>query len=404
MKNNISPAAKKLLYNPDFLMWCLVPTNDSDKEWSQWLEKHPEMQEAIAEARTIILSTQLNKYALSPSNTEKLSVRIQESYKQHKKKHRYYLVASYAAACVILICVIGSWFFFSSRNTLQTDSNQVAQIQIETDSIQTEVILELPSKKTMVVANKATIRLKPQGNLQINNKNEKIATPQEDTETKQKTEKEEMNVLKVPRGRHSSVILADGTKVWVNSGTTLRFPSTFDEDNRTIYANGEIYLEVTKDTSRPFYVKTSRMDVRVLGTSFNVTAYEDEGSQSVVLAEGSVEVNNLSGQVRRIRPQEMLTLANNTIDIVKVNTYDYISWKDGVFQFEKKKLEYVIQRLARYYNVEFDYDPRIGNYLCTGKLVLFDDIDKVLLTLKESFSVSYEINENKIKLSTNLKN
>ena len=317
MKNNISPAVKQLLHNPHFLMWCLVPSRDSDKEWSQWLEKHLEMQEAVAEARKIILSTQLNKYALSSGNIEKLSARIQKSYKQRKKKHHYYLLAKYAAACIILICAIGSWFFFSPQNTPQTNSNQVAQIQIETDSIQTEVILELPSKKTMVVANKATIRLKPQGNLLIDNKTEEIVTPQEDTETKQKTE---MNVLKVPRGRHSSVILADGTKVWVNSGTTLRFPSTFDKDNRTIYANGEIYLEVTKDTSRPFYVKTSRMDVRVLGTSFNVTAYEDEDSQSVVLAEGSVEVNNLSGQVRRIRPQEMLTLANNTIDIVKVNT------------------------------------------------------------------------------------
>lgn len=297
--------------------------------------------------------------------------------------------------------MLGSWFYFQTDNKPEI---YIAEIISKIDSTQTEVELELTNHEKMFVANKATIQLNHSGNVQI--KEEEITAVENDSVPQKAIEQaaeKKMNILKVPRGRHSSVVLADGTKVWVNSGTILSFPNVFEGDNRTIYVDGEIYLEVTKDASRPFYVKTSQMDVRVLGTSFNVTAYNDELNQSVILTEGSVEVSGQNGLKRKIQPQDRLVLGKDRMDVSSVNVYDYISWKDGIFLFNNKSLAYVAQRLSRYYRIHFECTPEVENYRCTGKLVLFDDLNSVLQTLKESLPISYEIEDDVIKLSTNLK-
>lgn len=143
------------------------------------------------------------------------------------------------------------------------------------------------------------------------------------------------------------------------------------------------------------------MDVRVLGTSFNVTAYNDETYQSVVLVEGRVEIKSKTGSKQVIEPTERLILTENQISVSKVNTYDYTSWKDGIFLFTDQSLGYVAQRLSRYYHVDFICTPEIKNYSCSGKLVLFDNLNKVLHTLEKSFPISCEETGNKIKLSSN---
>lgn len=145
------------------------------------------------------------------------------------------------------------------------------------------------------------------------------------------------------------------------------------------------------------------MDVRVLGTHFNVTAYEDETNSAVVLVEGGVEITTPKGLKQKIQPNERLVLKGNQMEVSNVNVYDYTSWKDGVFLFNNQRLTYVTQRLSRYYRMEFVCDPEVEYYTCSGKLVLFDDLNKVLHTLEKSLPISCEINGNTINLSTNTK-
>lgn len=202
---------------------------------------------------------------------------------------------------------------------------------------------------------------------------------------------EKLNTLKVPYGRRSSLVLADGTKVWVNSGSVVHFPSTFEPDKRVIYVEGEAYLEVAKDTQRPFTVKTPKMDVRVLGTSFNVSAYKDDGEQSVVLREGHVRVDDCRGTKRDILPDEMLVMKDDQMKVTKVDVNDYISWVDGEFIFRSKKMSYIAQRLMRYYGVKIETSPQIDELMCSGKLVLFDDINQVMRTLCEGLPLAYRI-------------
>ncbi len=406
-KYKISETIRELLQDSQFVLWCYAPTEELDKWWSGWIEAHPEKEIDLIKAREILQSTKLNNTHPSDEDSEKLFTRIEASATLLEKKKQKYLWRNIAAACAILFVGLSSWLYFQMSNKPATFYTVENQIQI--DSTLTEIELELSSHEKVSVKNNSIIQLCNAGNIHVNQEEIPLTDPKITKENKTTKENDsesgtetKMNVLQVPRGRYSSVILADGTKVWVNSGTILHFPNTFEKDNRTIYANGEIYLEVTKDISRPFHVKTSKMDIQVLGTSFNVTAYNNESQQSVTLVEGRVEVNTLSGTKQTIRPNDRLIVDNNNqIAISKVKTYDYISWKDGVFIFNDQSLAYVAQRLSRYYQMDFVYTRDIENYSCCGKLVLFDNLNKVLHTLEKTLPISYEITGNKIKLSSN---
>lgn len=205
-------------------------------------------------------------------------------------------------------------------------------------------------------------------------------------------------MLSVPNGRRSSLILSDGTKVWINSGTVLQFPETFEKEKRVLYVNGEIYIEVAKHPQWPFYVKTNQMEVQVLGTSFGITAYDDEIFQTVVLKEGSVFVKNNQGNGQTIQPNQCLMVEKEEMTVKDVDVYDYISWIDGVLQFHEKSLQKVLNSLSRYYRVRFDCPMEIGQIKCSGNLVLFDDIDQVLQTLQRTLSISFSHRDEVIKI------
>lgn len=207
-----------------------------------------------------------------------------------------------------------------------------------------------------------------------------------------------MEVIVVPCGRRSFLILPDSTKVWVNAGTILRFPQQFQADNRTIHVNGEIYLEVKKDPTRPFFVKTSQMDIQVLGTSFCVTAYQEEEAQSVVLKEGLVTVNDRNGTEQKITPDEMLVLSQDQMTVKEVDSYNYISWIDGILQFKERNLGQILDQLSRYYRISFNCPEKLESFKCSGKLVLFDDIHQVLKTLQTSLPISYQEKDEVIEI------
>lgn len=396
-QDKITDSIKELLHDSRFVLWCLSPTEELDIWWRNWVEKYPEKEESVHKAKEIILSVKLNKYSLTHADSMKLHSRIQGSMIIRKKTQHKRIYWNSAAACIALLCVLGSLFILEKNTTTNKYIASIEAVQI--DSTQTEVELFLTSQKKVQVKDKATIQINEKGNAQIRKKQiTAVDRTKENISIIQK-----MNVLKVPRGRHSSIVLEDGTKIWVNSSTILQFPNQFEKDNRTIYADGEIYLEVVKDPTRPFIVKTTKMDVRVLGTSFNVTAYNDDPIQYVVLKEGSVSVDNHTGKEKIINPWEKLILEDDNMTVSSVNIYDYISWKDGILKLDRKKLAEVTQQLSRYYRVHFEFPSEIKDYICSGKLVLFDDIQNVMKTLQESFPISYKIDGDTIKLSSNIK-
>ena len=145
------------------------------------------------------------------------------------------------------------------------------------------------------------------------------------------------NEITVPRGGEYKVTLDDGTRIWVNSESYIRFPVVFHGDERRIWVSGEVFLEVTKDAERPFIVNTEKLDIKVLGTQFNVRAYPDEKCIQTTLVEGCVQVDNLRGKVAVLLPSEQLVYdaLDGNHEVREVDTELYTSWVDGKFYFNK---------------------------------------------------------------------
>lgn len=187
--------------------------------------------------------------------------------------------------------------------------------------------------------------------------------------------------------------------MWLNAGSSIIFPDAFDGNERRVYVEGEIYIEVARDESKPFYVETPKMDVSVLGTKFNVSAYADDATHSVVLVEGKVNVA-LGDDFANydLVPNQRLSFDNSNAKIDKIEAYDFVSWKDGVFQFRGEKMGAVAQRLSRYYNMSINCSAALSDKRLSGKLMLFDDVEKVMETLSMLYDVNYKLTDGTIDI------
>ena len=193
----------------------------------------------------------------------------------------------------------------------------------------------------------------------------------------------------VPKGKRAHLQLSDGTRVWINSASVLRFPSAFG-DTRDVFVEGEAYFEVAKDANRPFIVHTDHFATRVLGTSFDVTtAPRADGSSAVVLVEGSVAIDVANGESVTLNPSERFSIKDGSYSVYEVDPYKYISWKDGLLFFTSNTLFEVLQKVAAFYKIEITCSGEIGSRKCTGKLILFDDLDGTLDVLSDIFRIAY---------------
>ena len=210
------------------------------------------------------------------------------------------------------------------------------------------------------------------------------------------------NTLVIPRGGDFKVTLADGTIVWLNSCTRLRYPLDFKGDVREVFLEGEAYFEVAKDAKHPFVVRTADVDVRVLGTRFNLSAYEDDALVSTTLEEGSVEVSTPLGK-QVIRPNEQLVfnVKEGKVDCRDVDASVYSAWKDGMFVFEDETLERIMRRLQMWYDVEVFFSSEdVKSCRFTGDLKRYDDFSRIVRMIEEVAGVSIQINGNCIIIGT----
>lgn len=207
------------------------------------------------------------------------------------------------------------------------------------------------------------------------------------------------NTIRVPVGGEYNLRLADGTQVWMNSGSSLTFPVTFQGDSREVVLGGEAYFNVTKSLV-PFIVKTSEMDIKVLGTSFNVSVYEDDGTATATLISGSVEVyEHHSQQKYKIVPGNTLAYRKSTKEVTIENsdTDIYTSWIKGEFKFRDMRLEEIMVKLNRWYNCTIDYeDPTLKDLHFSGAAEKDRPIGYLLEMIEAITDVRFKIEGNKI--------
>ncbi|MBO5252195.1 MAG: FecR domain-containing protein [Bacteroidaceae bacterium] len=177
-------------------------------------------------------------------------------------------------------------------------------------------------------------------------------------------EKVETHLLSTPRGKTFEVVLADGSKIWLNADSRLEYPSRFVGDRRVVKLHGEAYFQIAKDENRPFIVETDGLQTVVLGTEFNVRNYKKENSH-VTLIKGSVKVNNTANEhsVVLVPGENARVLEDGSLGIQEVDVDTYIYWRDGYFYFDNRTLADIMQEIGRWYNVNVVFDDaRVMNY------------------------------------------
>ena len=210
---------------------------------------------------------------------------------------------------------------------------------------------------------------------------------------KQKSDKLSFNMLQVPRGGECGITLVDGTKVWVNAESCLRYPVAFGQDRREVVLEGEAYFEVKRDEQRPFIVKTSYGEVKVLGTSFGVSAYVKDEVSYTTLVSGKVQVEKEKQQPVVISPgEQVLAFKSGKLQKRQVDISEYVGWKDGLYVFNRQRLDQIMTTLERWYNITVKFESEeLKGILYTGSLNRYDDVNVFFEALKSAGDVKYRV-------------
>ena len=214
----------------------------------------------------------------------------------------------------------------------------------------------------------------------------------------------EYNTLTIPRGGEYRLKLEDGTNVWLNAETELRFPVAFGDSERRIFLKGEAYFDVAKEAERPFVVCVNGVDVTALGTEFNIAAVQGGDEVLTTLVNGSVWVVNEEGADCILTPAEQAVCKKGVvgIEVQKVNTNLYTSWKDGYYAFDKQPLGEIMRTLERWYDIHVVFADSVAEKLrFSGRVKRYEDIDNLLTMIKLTNDVDFEIEERAIIVRTN---
>jgi len=297
------------------------------------------------------------------------------------------------AAASILLLFTGGWFYFHHTTPRQTAlaSNPI------------------PAKKVTPGSNKATLTLADGSEIQLDDSHKGDIAVQGGIKVikmdngvlayngKNTNNVSMYNTIRTPRGGQYEVVLPDGTRAWLNSASSLRFPTAFTGPKREVTLTGQGYFEVAKNKEHPFIVHTPRTDVNVLGTSFDIMAYEDEPETNTTLIEGAVAVNH-EGAEQRLKPGEQahLDLVSRSMSIRKPDVEEVIAWKNGKFQFGRSDIKAIMRQIARWYDVEIEYKGDLSGLRLSGVLSRKGNMTELLDALEETGDIHFATENNRI--------
>jgi len=286
-----------------------------------------------------------------------------------KSLHRLVTPSRVAAAVFLILSLAGAWYIMSNQGSKETMTDESTLHAIDLPPGSDQGILTLTDGSQIVLGSVSTGMLARQGNTLIQKiEDGLVAYTGEDTSLEPG-----LNTLTVPSGGKYSLVLPDGSRVWLNAESSITFPTAFSGRKRSVKISGEVYFDVAKDPARPFIVQVgNNRQIRVLGTQFNVNAYSDEEEITTTLLEGSVEIlpGGNAGLAVRLKPGEQAAFSETGQISVRhgVNTDEIVAWKNGMFHFEKADIQSVMRQISRWYNVEVVYEGPLPNRSFSGKI------------------------------------
>nr|WP_319997979.1 FecR domain-containing protein [uncultured Draconibacterium sp.] len=299
------------------------------------------------------------------------------------------------AAILAIPLVVASYFLFRNFN-FEDSSATFAELEKQISEF-SESSLITDKGEVVHLQSTSTESIVEVDGTQIHRKDSTLLYNKED----RKTEKIKYNSLVTPRSKVYNLVLADGTKVWLNASSAIKYPVSFTGDIRKVYLTGEAYFEVAHDKTKPFIVSTSEMDVEVLGTSFNVMAYPEDQTVETTLVSGQVKVETENNEMI-LEPgmQAQLDKTTNLLDQGKTSTDLYTSWRFGKYIFEYENLEGVMSKLSRWYDIDVSFaNAQKKNLHFSGTLFKYNDINETLHIIELTTNVKFENTENSITVN-----
>lgn len=305
-------------------------------------------------------------------------------YQRRNQKRRAVRRLYWGVAAMVTICIGGFVYWHSMQSQAPSVQTLAAQEEIVPGKKQAELILGDGSLMTL---NETT---------SLHSLEEQGAVIKAEDNALQYIDKQDAggvayNTLRVPRGGEYSLVLGDGTKVYLNAESELTYPVTFRGESREVSLRGEAFFEVAPDRACPFIVRTEQFAVRVLGTQFNVRNYPDVPA-SATLAEGSIRLSK-EKETALLVPGQQATLEDNGIVVREVDLEDAIAWRYGVFSFKHARLEDLLEELARWYDMEVFYqNPSLKDLHFTAWFQRSDGLEKVISLLEKTQKIDLEAN------------
>jgi len=304
----------------------------------------------------------------------------------------------FKVAAALLVFVSGIAIYFALKTTPHNTTVEVASQQMKNEIVPggNKAILTLSDGSTVILDDAKNGRVAQQGGTQI----EKSANGQLVYNVlNNKPTEVTFNSLTTPRGGQFKLTLPDGSKVWLNAVSSIKYPTAFIGSERKVEISGEAYFEIAHDAAKPFKVNVNGMVVKVLGTHFNINAYNDEASLNTTLLEGSIILTKDNATATLVPGQQAQISNGRSIKVINNADIDQVvAWKNGYFSFDRADLQTVMRQIARWYDVEVSYEGKIPKRQFGGKIDRNSDISEVLKILEES-KVHFRIKEKKIVVS-----
>ncbi len=290
---------------------------------------------------------------------------------------------SWAAAIIIVTLGVGTYFFTTNKKNATTPP--VALTPVDIAPGKNGAILTLADGTQVLLDSLGNGIIATENGAQILLNDNSVSYKQDATNGKEIV----YNTMSTPKGRQFRVSLPDGTQVWLNSASSLRYPTVFSGKERKITLTGEGYFEVAKNKKMPFKVNiNNKAEVEVLGTQFNVNAYDNEKSIAATLLEGSIKVAK-GKESSTIKPGEQVQVTERISTPQKADLEKVMAWKNNLFNFENAKLDEIMRQLERWYDIDVVYEKGVPNVALTGEITRGVTLNE-LLTALEKLGVRYK--------------
>ncbi|WP_293789003.1 FecR family protein [uncultured Pedobacter sp.] len=354
------------------------------EKYYQYLDKNPDMLDQL-HADEIAKMAEVNFSAINAK------IHID----QKRKTIRLY---RYVAAAAMLLIVLGITFAFLHQTGSSLKTELVSRKSLDVLPGTNKAVLTLADGSKIVLDEHTAANISDKDGLKISRTREGqlVYTVLDESNLKPKSGIS-YNTIQTPRGGQYQVILPDGTKVWLNAASSLKYPEVFNGNDRSVELTGEAYFEVAKNKAQPFHVRSHLQDVEVLGTHFNINSYSDNNTIKTTLLEGRVRISN--GQsVKILKPGEQAIAGVSGSGIIRlatdVDTDDETAWKNGLFQFNNADLQSILKQLERWYDVHIDYHT-VPNKKYNGMVPRKAKLSEVLKMLEKTGNIRFEITEGK---------